>query len=110
MRMFGLFMLTGLGIMLSVVSVNGSFQEFTLEGIGFTGFTLNILLLFVGVAIGLLLMEDNRKQYLRYYDAYHRLVTTHDKLTHQRDELRLDAIRNFDKIFSELKKLKNAKR
>ena len=109
MRIFGIFTFTGLGLMLSVVSIDGSFQDFTLVGIGVTGFALNLLLLFVGIGIGILL-EDGGRKYQEYYDKYYRLVEAHDKLTHQRDELRLDAIRNFDKIFSELKKLKNVKR
>jgi len=110
MRIFGIFMLTGLGIMLSVVSVNGSFQDFTLVGFSGVSFALSILILFVGVATGVLLMEDNHKQYLIYYDRYYKLVKKHDKLTLQRDDLRLDAIRQFDRIFSELKRLKNEKR
>ena len=38
---------------------------------------------------------------------YSELVRKHEKLTLQKDELRLDAVRNFDKIFQELKRLKN---
>ena len=109
MRIFGLFMLTGLGIMLSVVSVNGGFQEFTLVGIGFTGFAMNILLLFVGVAIGVLLLSDNNDRATEYYNKYYVLVEEHERLKGQRDELRLDAVRNFDQIFQELKRLKNEK-
>ena len=47
MRIFGIFTFTGLGLMLSVVSIDGSFQDFTLVGIGFIGFALNLLLLII---------------------------------------------------------------
>ena len=42
-------------------------------------------------------------------ELYYALVRKHEKLTLQKDELRLDAVRNFDKIFQELKRLKNEK-
>ena len=60
----------------------------------------------MGVATGVLLLSDHSYKYIKYYDEYFNLVEKHDKLTHQRDELRLDAIRNFDKIFQELKALR----
>ncbi len=109
MRIFGIFALTGLGVMLSVVSVNGSFQDFTLVGIGFTGFAMNILLLFVGVATGVLLLSDNSDRAIEYYRKYYALVEEHERLKGQRDELRLDAVRNFDKIYQELKALRKQK-
>ncbi len=109
MRIFGIFALTGLGVMLSMVSVNGGFQEFTLEGIGFTGFAMNILILFVGVATGVLLLLDISDRATEYYDKYYSLVEEHERLKGQRDELRLDAIRNFDRIFQEIKALKKQK-
>ena len=40
-------------------------------------------------------------------NEYIELVEKHEKLTLEKDELRLDAIRNFDGIFQELKRLKN---
>ena len=43
----------------------------------------------------------------RTKSQYSELVRKHKKLTLDRDELRLDAVRNFDKIFQELKRLKN---
>ena len=43
-------------------------------------------------------------------ELYYALVRKHEKLTLQKDELRLDAVRNFDKIFQELKRLKNEER
>ena len=42
-------------------------------------------------------------------ELYSALVRKHEKLTLQKDELRLDAVRNFDKIFQELKRLKSEK-
>ena len=45
----------------------------------------------------------------RTKSQYSELVRKHEKLTLQKDELRLDAVRNFDKIFQELKRLKNEK-
>ena len=42
-------------------------------------------------------------------NKYIELVAKHEKLTLEKDELRLDAIRNFDGIFQELKRLKNEK-
>ena len=38
---------------------------------------------------------------------YSELVRKHKRMTLEKDELRLDAVRNFDKIFQELKRLKN---
>ena len=40
---------------------------------------------------------------------YSELVRKHKRMTLEKDELRLDAVRNFDKIFQELKRLKNEK-
>ena len=40
---------------------------------------------------------------------YSELVRKHKGMTLEKDELRLDAVRNFDKIFQELKRLKNEK-
>ena len=96
----------------SIISVNGSLQDFTLVGVspfGITGFAINILILFVGVGTGVLLLSDNSDRAIEYYDKYYALVEKHEKLKGQRDELRLDAVRNFDKIFQELKRLKNEK-
>ena len=45
----------------------------------------------------------------RKQNKYEELVRKHKKLTLDKDELRLDAVRNFDKIFQELKRLKNEK-
>ena len=45
----------------------------------------------------------------RRQNKYQELVRKHKKLTLDKDELRLDAVRNFDKIFQELKRLKNEK-
>ena len=47
---------------------------------------------------------ENRDSKIRFYKQ----EIVNQKM--KRDELRLDAIRNFDRIFSELKKLKNVKR
>ena len=56
-----------------------------------------------------------RSQELRFYEQlsartksqYSELVRKHEKLTLEKDELRLDAVRNFDQIFQELKRLRN---
>jgi hypothetical protein len=117
MRIFGIIMLTLLGVMLSIVSVNGGFQGFNLVGFNGVSFLLNILILFVGVGTGSLLMNDINQLYLKYYNAYHKLRDEHEKLTLQKDELRLDAIVHFDKIHQELlevteelKRIKNEQR
>ena len=112
MRIFGIFALTILGVYLSIISVNGSLQDFSLVGVspfGITGFAINILILIVGVATGVLLLSDNSDRAIEYYNKYYALVEEHEKLKGQRDELRLDAVRNFDQIFQELKRLKNEK-
>ena len=70
---------------------------------------MNILLLFVGVATGVLLLSDNSDRAIEYYNKYYALVEEHEKLKGQRDELRLDAVRNFDQIFQELKALRKQK-
>jgi len=110
-------MLTLLGVMLSMLSVTNGFQAFNLVGYNGVSFLLNILILFIGVATGTVLMGDINKLYLEYYNKYFRLREEHDKLTLQRDELRLDAIVHFDKIHQELlevteelKRLKNEQR
>ena len=113
MRIFGIFALSILGVYLSIISVNGSLQDFTLVGVspfGITGFAINILILFVGVGTGVLLLSDNSDRAIEYYNKYYALVEEHEKLKGQRDELRLDAIRNFDQIFQELKALRKQKR
>ena len=112
MRIFGIFALTILGVYLSIISVNGSLQDFTLVGVspfGITGFAINILILFVGVATGFLLLSDKDDRATEYYNKYYALVEEHERLKGQRDELRLDAIRNFDQIFQELKALRKQK-
>ena len=112
MRIFGIFALTGLGVYLSIISVNGSLQDFSLVGVspfGITGFAINILILFVGVGTGVLLLSDDSDRATEYYNKYYVLVEEHEKLKGQRDELRLDAIRNFDQIFQELKALRKQK-
>ena len=56
-----------------------------------------------------------RSEELRFYEQlsartksqYSELVRKHEKLTLEKDELRLDAVRNFDQIFQELRRLKN---
>jgi hypothetical protein len=112
MRIFGIFALTILGVYLSIISVNGSLQDFSLVGVspfGITGFAINILILFVGVATGVLLLSDYSDRATEYYNKYYALVEKHEKLKGQRDELRLDAIRNFDRIFQEIKALRKQK-
>ena len=60
---------------------------------------------------------QSRSQEIRFYQrevakkkaVYSELVRKHEKLTLEKDELRLDAVRNFDQIFQELKRLKNEK-
>ena len=80
MRIFGIFMLTGVGVFIAITDVSifaYPAVEFTFSNSGW-GFMLNLALLFLGVATGITLTDKDKKDADKYFSELMDLVELHN--------------------------------